>query len=327
MVRFAVVGCGRQGLKRIESILRRRESHGDCELSALADPRPMSRELAERYSLALVDWHQAVELRNIDWIVIATPNHLHCQIALAALACGKNVLIEKPLATNTTDASMLLAAAGAAGRHVKTGSNTRYMPNVKAASELVATGKIGEPRFLRGRIGHNGSSTSHSWFRDAARSGGGTCIDNGVHLFDLSRVFLGNAVKCSGRIITAGPTGVEEDAFAWFETAAGRVSHVQSSWRLWRGYLDIEIGGDAGCVELQTDATACMTRLVQANGGVLQEFEFLGAPNSYDAELADLLDSLRRDRAPKADGEDGLRSLAMAEAIYLSSAEGAMVAL
>ena len=91
----------------------------------------------------------------------------------------------------------MVRAAGTHGSFLKVGSNLRHFPNVARALELVARGAIGEVLFLRGWIGNDGWSLG-SWWRDPDLIGGGTLLDNGSHLLDLTRSFLGEPEECVG---------------------------------------------------------------------------------------------------------------------------------
>jgi predicted dehydrogenase len=126
-------------------------------------------------------------------VVVATTNEHLAAIAGTAIASGKHVLIEKPAARSVAELDPVIEAAARHGRLVRVGFNHRYHAALQKASELFTAGALGEPMFLRARYGHGGRLGSETeWRADPALSGGGELIDQGVHLIDLARWFLGD---------------------------------------------------------------------------------------------------------------------------------------
>ncbi len=89
------------------------------------------------------DWRKLVERSDIDVVDISTPNNTHCEIALAALAAGKIVLCEKPLAMNLAEAGKMVAAADASSRPTMVFFNYRRIPAVTLAKQLIDEGRLG----------------------------------------------------------------------------------------------------------------------------------------------------------------------------------------
>ena len=110
------------------------------------------------------------------------------------------MLVEKPAARNVAETrSLIAAAAERSGRLVRVGFNHRYHPALLKARELVDAGALGALMFVRGRYGHGGAlGYEREWRADPARSGGGELIDQGVHLIDLARWFLGDFAAVDG---------------------------------------------------------------------------------------------------------------------------------
>jgi predicted dehydrogenase len=120
----------------------------------------------------------------LDALVISTPNGLHAEQAQRALAAGKDVLVQKPLALTHRDAVQTLAMAARARRLLFVDYTYRFLPSMRIFREALAT--HGEPRAVRAAF-HNvyGPGAEKRWFFDAAQSGGGALTDLGVHLIDL----------------------------------------------------------------------------------------------------------------------------------------------
>ncbi|WP_426244292.1 Gfo/Idh/MocA family protein [Nocardioides sp. LHG3406-4] len=213
------------------------------------------------------DWSTVIERDDVDIVDICVPGHLHAEIALAALAAGKHVLVEKPLANTVADAETLAAAAAAAlGRGVVSmvGFNYRRVPALALASRFVAEGRLGEVREVR-------AAYLQDWLADAGApmtwrlrqdtAGSGALGDLGSHVVDLVRFLLDDEVATvSGDLHTFtterdGPDGVEQvtvddAAWAWLGMASGARASVEVS-RVATGRkngLHLEIYGSDGAL-------------------------------------------------------------------------------
>jgi predicted dehydrogenase len=143
----------------------------------------------------------------IDVIYIATPNQLHAEQALRAIAAGKAVLVEKPLATSLADADRIGREAAAKNSFVMEGMWTRFLPAVRATKRLVEDGAIGDIRRIRAELSYRRSEDTESrFFRPDL--GGGAALDLGVYPVSLVLHFLGSPSKVSGRTV-ASKSGVD----------------------------------------------------------------------------------------------------------------------
>src|SRR5205807_4165855 len=134
-------------------------------------------------------------------IIVATTNDKLAPVTLAAVNAGKHVLVEKPAARNAGELEPVVAAAKRAGVLVKVGFNHRFHPAFLKAREIVDSGALGPLMFLRARYGHGGRlGMEKEWRGDPQIAGGGEMLDQGVHLIDLSRWFLGDFARVEVRI-------------------------------------------------------------------------------------------------------------------------------
>ncbi len=144
---------------------------------------------------ATTDWLKAVQRPDVDIVIISTPPSLHPEMALAAIAAGKHILVEKPIAHTLADAEKMCDAADSAGVLIKTGFNHRYFPSMAFAKKLIESGRIGEVIRVQAYAGHpGGKEFGPKWVTDGAVTGGGSLVDNGIHILDLTRYFLGGDV-------------------------------------------------------------------------------------------------------------------------------------
>src|SRR5690242_18141330 len=194
-MRLAIIGCGLIGSKRVAAAA----AH---EIVAVCDPDAERRErLAARTAArAVASWREAIAV-DADAVVIATPHDQLAQIALAAVEAGRHVLVEKPAGRRSSEVAPLVAAAKARSRVVKVGFNHRFHPAILRAKSLADEGQIGPLLFVRGRYGHGGRiGYEKEWRFQPDISGGGELIDQGSHLIDLSRWFLGDLTLAFGAV-------------------------------------------------------------------------------------------------------------------------------
>lgn len=332
---FCVVGCGGFGSRRINAIRKI-----GAEIACLADVDEklvsgLAREVGCEYC---TDYREAVQKDDVDCVIVATPNKFHAPVAITALEAKKHVVCEKPLARNPGEARAMVDTAKRNGMFLKTGSNLRYFSNVKKAKELMDRKAIGKPLFVRGWIGHDGKKILHAWNVKRDMAGGGTMLDNGAHILDLFRWFMGNFSDCFGYVQTLQmPVEVEDNGMGVFRTEDGRMAFVQSSWTEWSGYMYMEIYGSDGSVIIDNRGErvantgkwlVSSSTILTTKEGTRQVFDYsTEPPQSYELELADFIDCIKNNRQPMASGHDGMKVVEMVDAIYNSSRTGCIVKL
>ncbi len=272
--------------------------------------------------------YRSMEKLDLDCVVVSTPNYLHHEVCLSFLRAGKNVMCEKPLAITPHQAWQMVDEAREAGVFLKTASNHRYMPNILKAHEIVSAGGIGRPLCFRGFIGHGGGRFSSNWFLDQKKSGGGTLMDNGCHILDLMRWFVGGPIQCTGFIDTLllKIKPLEDNAFVILKMRNNAYASINSSWTEWFGYLYFEVYGDKGFVIVDCRYGNKVT-YGERDAEHVSVYDYTNLPSqSYRLEMADLVSSLLAKRQPQPSGEDGAKVVDLIHAIYESSRTGRTVA-
>jgi predicted dehydrogenase len=146
---------------------------------------------------AVTDWRSLIARDDIDLIDVCTPGDSHAEIAMAALAAGKHVLCEKPLANSVAEAEAMTAAAAAAravGVRAMCGYNYRRVPAVALMAELIAAGRIGTIRHVRAVYLQDWIVDPQFplvWRLQRERAGSGALGDIGAHIIDLSQFVTG----------------------------------------------------------------------------------------------------------------------------------------
>src|SRR5579871_16846 len=246
-MRLTIIGCGLIGSKRAAAAV----AH---EIVAVCDPDLERRDrLAHQISArAIADWREAIGVDS-DAVVIATPHDRLAEIALAAVEAGRHVLVEKPAGRRPAEVVPLVAAAKARGRIVKVGFNHRFHPAIARAKALVDEGSIGPLLFIRGRYGHGGRiGYEKEWRFDPQVSGGGELIDQGSHLIDLSRWFLGDlALAYAAMPNYFWPSRVEDNCFLALEGEQKRMAWLHASWTEWKNLFVFEIMGRDGKLTIE----------------------------------------------------------------------------
>jgi len=241
-MRLAVIGCGFIGSKRAAAA----KGHN---IVIVCDPDADRREALARQSgaRAVADWRDALSA-NIDAALIATTHDRLAEIALSAVLSGRHVLVEKPAGRTPQESRPIADAAARASVIAKVGFNHRFHPAIARAKTLADEGAVGPLLFIRGRYGHGGRlGYEKEWRFDPEISGGGELIDQGSHLIDLSRWFLGDLRLAYGAVPTYFWQGsVDDNCFLALEGAERRMAWLHASWTEWKNVFSFEIMGKTG---------------------------------------------------------------------------------
>ncbi|MCO8163010.1 Gfo/Idh/MocA family oxidoreductase [Pseudomonas sp. 21LCFQ010] len=232
----------------------------DCVALADADPaRAADCARAWGFQQAM-GWEALINDPNVDLVAITTPNLLHHPMAMAALAAGKAVYCEKPLAATLAEATQMRDAARAAGVVTRVGYNYLQNPMLGLARELIASGELGEIVGYSGEFSEDFMADPQALFgwRCEARQAGGALADLGSHILSLSRFLLGEVDSLCADLHTVhaqrpsanGPRQVEVDdqAHILMRFANGARGTLTTSWLRHgrKNRLCFEISGTRG---------------------------------------------------------------------------------
>src|SRR4249920_959053 len=177
-------------------------------LYAIADQNESLAEEARRklgFTKACGDWRRLIEDPEVDVIDITTPNHLHVDVALAAIEAGKHVYCEKPMAVKVEDAQRMAAAAKKAGVQTLVAFNNIKTPAALVAQQIIERGEIGEPVRFRGRFDQgffNDPSLPWSWRCSRELAGTGALGDLGAHTVSVAQFLMGDVKAVSAQAQT-----------------------------------------------------------------------------------------------------------------------------
>lgn len=319
-LRVGIVGCGLIGRKRAAALETAR-------LVACADLRPeLAAQLAQGAGADVErNWQALVSRRDVDLVIVATTNDALAAVTLAAVEAGKHVLVEKPAARSVAELDPVIAAARRSGVLVRVGFNHRYHPGVARARALIDAGTIGPLMFLRARYGHGGRlGYETEWRANPERAGGGELIDQGVHLIDLARWFLGEFTSVQGFASTFfWPMPVDDNAFLLLRTAGGQTATLHASCTEWKNLFSLEVYGRTGKIQVDglggsygVERMTLYQMRPEMGPPDTTIWEYPGPDASWTAEFREFLDDIRAARQPAAGLADARATLAVVDAIY-----------
>lgn len=235
-----IIGCGLIGKKRADSVGGGNQLTGVCDIDI---NRAKSLALEKDVSFVTDDYIHLIDKCPLDIVVVSTVNSLLAPITLYAVNHGKHVIVEKPGAIKSSELKPILQAARLNKVIVKVGFNHRYHPAMLKAKEILDGGSTGEIMYIRGRYGHGGRiGYDREWRANPAVSGGGETIDQGVHLIDLARWYMGDFEEAIGFMDTYyWDMPVDDNGFIGLRKKDGRVAWLHVSCTEWKNLFSLEI--------------------------------------------------------------------------------------
>jgi predicted dehydrogenase len=320
---FVVVGCGLIGQKRAKAL----RAAGHSVHMAVDFIPERAEALARQHVEALfsTDWRKSVSAPGAEAVVVATTNEWLAPVTTAAIRAGKHVLVEKPAARTVEEIDAVIAAAREARVQVQVGFNHRYHPALQMARKLCDSAALGPLLFLRGRYGHGGRlGYEKEWRANPEISGGGELIDQGVHLIDLGRWFLGDFDRVDGHAKTYfWNMPVDDNAFLSLRTAAHQTAWLHVSCTEWKNLFSMEIYGRDGKLDIQglggsygVERIAYYKMLPSMGPPETTIWEYPGEDKSWQLELQDFDQSIRSGISCGPTLDDAKAALQVVETIY-----------
>jgi myo-inositol 2-dehydrogenase/D-chiro-inositol 1-dehydrogenase len=334
-VRIGLIGAGR--IAHVHAQAYSQVSGG--RLVAVADVVSSAAEkLGQQYGLEpYQDYRDILARPDIDAVLIATPNWLHAEMAIAAAQAGKHVFCEKPIALTLKDADAMIAVAKETGVILQVGFMLRFTPPLPHVKELVASGALGDIIAVRAAI--FGWEPSDEWFY-LTEQGGGVILDTLIHFADLLHWLVGPVTRAysqGGPFVLEGAKrhGSPDNACVSFQHAGGAMTQLYVTWTTGYGNFFSEVYGSKGSISINfLEKQASLLYLkegVQKAGlnyptgwshpDVLWSFGYAGEAQYFVDQI--------RGRAAKGDatGEDGRRALEVVLAAQRSLDENQVVEL
>lgn len=338
---IGIIGTG--GISRAHA--KGYQQSGQARIVAVADIDPArARAAAEEWGVERVftDYRELLALPEVEAVSVCTYNQAHCAPTVAALRAGKHVLVEKPMATTTTEAWQMVQAARASGRMLMVEMKWRFMPQLLAGRQAVAQGELGQVYYAEA-IGWQHRGIPGGSFIRQDTAGGGALMDNGVYTLDAVLFMLGHPrpLTVSGTassLMGKGPGGswkpeeftVEDFGTAYVRLEGGITLFFAHAWAIdFRDQWQMRLAGTRGSVEVFPFSDPKL-RLTRGGYGDLQEVTPASLPEGsievpYAVER--FVEAVRTGAPSPVPGDTFLYTNAIFDALYESSRAGSEVAI
>lgn len=314
-----------------------------AELVAIADPNPQrleyfKKKLESHRINFYVDYREMFQKESMDAVIVAVPNTLHAEISIAALESGRNVLVEKPMATNSQEALKMIEAAKKSKKVLMVNHSQRFFPHHQRAKEVVQSGILGEIRLVKTMFGHAGPenwSPNAAWFFNKDVAMFGALGDLGVHKVDLIRYITGlDIVQCVGLTATLEKrASVEDVASAVLKLSNSALATLDSNW-ITKGLEEnyFVVYGEKGTMKVgQTDPTRIdiyLDRPFKMHGEIVLKPLFTNEDPYWKMPIIDHFAKVCLGlEEPIVKPEDGYIAVKVVEKIFESYKKGQVVSI
>ena len=354
-VKVGVVGAGVFGINHLKAF-RQLSYSGIAELAAVAEINDeRAREVEKDFGCPVYhDYHDMLDKADLDAVTVVTPDHLHREVALAALQKGKHVLVEKPLDTTASGCREMIDAAKKANVLLQVDFHKRYDPEHIGLARRVAAGELGEVLYgsahMEDRIEvptewfpHWAPSSSPAWFL-------------GVHFYDLVRWIIKSNARSvyarSRKELLKNQYGIDtyDSVHAAVEFENGAVFSFDTSWVLPKSFeaivnqelrvvgtkgmweIDSQYRGSRSCIEpegMRTWNNNFLRESVDKQGRVIYRGYGIESIEDFAHNVNAVKDGATVDglKGTYPDGEDGLEVTKIAEGVHRSLETGKVVEL
>ncbi len=312
----------------------------EVEIVAVASPSPGKADHFARergIPHAFKDYRELLQLKDVQLVTLALPNHLHAQACLDAAKAGKHVVCEKPLCRTLEEADRMIEACRKAGVLLMYAEELCFAPKYVRAKHLVDEGALGRPFLVKQSEEHFGPHSP--WFWDVDKSGGGVLLDMGCHSIEFARWVFGKpkvkSVFASMHTHVHGDkTRGEDHSLCIVEYETGQVGLAENSWAKTGGVDDrCEIYGSGGFTRADLLRGSALLTYSEAGYGYAVEkaattkgytftmFEEIWN-YGFPQEIAHFARCVQGKETPIETGEDGREVLKIMCAAYESAGTG-----
>lgn len=317
LFKIAVIGIGKISIgSHIPAVL----ASAKAELVALVDPDVVrAKKIAAEFGLA-VEIKADLNLLTsaIDGVIIATPNHLHAPLAIAAMKRGYHVLIEKPLASTKSDAQQIIQCQKETNRTVAVGYCTRFYPNYQLLKKLLTEHYFGQVSKFAYQMGTAGGWWTYSnYILDRASVGGGVLVVTGTHFIDRMLDLFGYPSFIHLEDDSRGGPEANARLALSFDMPSGKVDGYVYFSKTYKLNSGLVIETERGLVHLPDNQTDLFfynrdkpeLKIQLSDASVTNTSQFV-------LQLDDFILSSINCSKPMVDAEDALKSILLIEAAY-----------
>jgi predicted dehydrogenase len=329
---LGLLGVGEMGRRHADNL---RRNVPEARLVAIADvaherARQVAAELEIDHSYNSLE--AMLENKDIEAVLIATPDKFHASAVITAARAGKDILCEKPLALNLADAHAALHEVSKAKRRLQVGFMRRYDPPYVAAMKRIEAGEIGTPVIFKS-VGRDKDQPPIAAYESNVN--GMIFYTNTIHDFDLARWMMQDEVATVHSYTTSA---IRPEVVKYGDVVAsvvnlqyqkGAIGNVESYAQAVYGYdVRTEVVGSQGSIFIGSmDRMPALFLTAKGGEHALSDHFLSRFGDAYLEEVRDFVKTMLSDRAPKVSGEDGLKALAIAVAAEKSHQQSKPVAV
>jgi predicted dehydrogenase len=327
-----LLGVGEMGRRHADNL---RRNVPEARLVAIADvaherARQVAAELEIDHSYNSLE--AMLENKDIEAVLIATPDKFHASAVITAARAGKDIMCEKPLALNLADAHAVLHEVSKAKRRLQVGFMRRYDPPYVAAMKRIEAGEIGTPVIFKS-VGRDKDQPPIAAYESNVN--GMIFYTNTIHDFDLARWMMQDEVATVHSYTTSA---IRPEVVKYGDVVAsvvnlqyqkGAIGNVESYAQAVYGYdVRTEVVGSQGSIFIGSmDRMPALFLTAKGGEHALSDHFLSRFGDAYLEEVRDFVKTMLSDRAPKVSGEDGLKALAIAVAAEKSHQQSKPVAV
>ncbi|WP_327177586.1 Gfo/Idh/MocA family oxidoreductase [Streptomyces sp. NBC_01335] len=325
-IRLGLIGAGAVGVLHA----RAAATTPGVRVTAVCDlVEATARGVAEPLGAAVFTDHRAlIASGTVDAVVVNTPHALHTAIVTDSADAGLHVLVEKPMATNSAECTVMERACADAGVVLFVGHIQHFLPPMAAARAALDAGAVGELLAVSDwRSTDYRPGSRPAWFFDPAVSGGGVFVNIGTHCVDRLVWLAGRRVRAvsATAVHRAGALpGIETDMMARLELEGGLVGHIGVTSTGLPSRDELLLIGERGAIRVARGSGATL-HTEHAPGSaptVLAAESPQDVPRAFAAQLAAFGAAVRGEQAPAVSADHGRHVVEVVEAVYRSSGTG-----
>lgn len=333
-ISVGIIGCGAIHSIHADAIIKNPKT----KLVAVADiDENKAKKTSIQYGCEyFTDYKELLKQENIDVVHICTPHYLHAPIAIEAMRAGKHVLSEKPMSISVSDAEELIKVSEQTGKRLGICFQNRYNPTSQKIKEVLASGKAG--RILGGKAfitWHRDQNyyLSSDWKGTWDKEGGGVLINQAIHTLDLLQLFMGDIDSIKASIDTRlleKFIEVEDtvDATIKFRNGTKALFYATNCYTV-NSPIELEVICENAIIKLAEELT------IKYSDGTIEQLSDVEIANSEKAYwgcshkvlIEAFYNQLQSGYKFGIDGEQGIKTVKIIQAIYASHKKGEYVEL
>ncbi|MEY4484546.1 MAG: hypothetical protein RL693_1998 [Verrucomicrobiota bacterium] len=339
VINFGLVGFGAWGKLHAQSIAKTEGAKLSAIIALTKETRQEARKLYPD-AVVLADYRDLMEEPDLDIIDVVTPSHTHVEIATAAIAAGKHVLLEKPMALTVDDCRGMIAMAEVKKTALAIGHELRLSSQWGEVKRLIETGRIGTPQYVLVELSRKPYRQGADGWRYDRQRVGSWALEEPVHFFDLARWYLSEHGNPSTIYATANSRDLlRPDLYDNFSATmryeSGAYAVISQTLAAFEHHQTVKVSGTKGAITASWSGVSDRTltpkfTLVVFDGETLEEIVMdrpSGEVYELDQEIAMCVRCVRDGTPAIATGEDGLWSAGLCLAAEASVSSGTIVSL